>query len=562
MSARNLRKQSIIRLVSGLVLLCAINVLAGYYFIRLDLTAEQRHSISASSKRLAGKLGDVVYVKVYLDGDLPPGFKRLRNATREMLDEFRLYAGDNLEYTFIDPAAGKGEKERLELYKQLAKKGLFPTNLEVQEEGKKSEKIIFPGALVTYGNAEVPLQLLKSQMGSSPEEMLNNSVEGLEYEIASAIRRLTQPIAKHIAFLRGHGEADNEHITDAARALSEYYKVDTLLMAEQLGSLEGFDAVIVAKPTAPFSEKDKFILDQYIMKGGKLLWLLDGMSVDMDSLTQNSTTIAMPSQLNLEDQLFRYGARVNSDLLMDLQAAPIPVVTGYTGNAPRQELFPWPYFPLTQPLGNHPVVNNLNLVKSEFGSSVDTIDVTGIQKTVLLTTSDYARIQMPPARVSLNILQQEPDKRQYNKRGLPFAVLLEGRFPSNFKNRIPDAIRDSKEIGFRETGEPTRMIVVGDGDVITNYVSRKGAIYPLGYDRFTQQSYGNRNFILNCIDYLCDDSGVIELRGKEIRLRLLDKAKLADGGWIRWTNVLAPLVLLVLAGTIHHRVRRRKYSRK
>jgi gliding-associated putative ABC transporter substrate-binding component GldG len=561
MSTKNLRKQSIVRLVSGLFLLLALNVLADFYFLRFDLTAEKRYSISESSKKLAGKLSDVVYVKVYLDGDLPPGFKRLRNATQEMLDEFRIYAGDNIEYSFIDPAAGKGEKERLELYKQLAKKGLFPTNLEVQEDGKKSEKIIFPGALVTYGNAEVPLQLLKSQMGSSSEEMLNSSVEGLEYEIASAIRRLTQPIAKHIGFLRGHGEADNEHITDAARSLSEYYKVDTVLIAEQLGSLSGFDALIIAKPLLPFSEKDKFILDQFIMKGGKVLWLLDGMAIDMDSLTQNSTTIAMPAQLNLEDQLFRYGARVNPDLLMDLQAGPIPVVTGYTGNTPRQELFPWPYFPLTQPSGSHPIVNNLNLVKSEFGSSVDTIEVPDVRKTILLTTSDYARIQMPPARVSLNILQQEPDQRQYNKRGIPFAVLLEGRFTSNFRNRIPDAIRESKEIDFRETGDSTRMIIVGDGDVVVNHVSKQGALYPLGYDRFTRQSYGNRNFILNCIDYLCDDSGVIGLRGKEIRLRLLDQAQLEESDWVRWANVLSPLLLLIIAGTVHHRLRKSKYTR-
>jgi ABC-2 type transport system permease protein len=561
MAAGKLRHQSILQLVAGLVLLFSLNVLADFFFTRLDLTAEGRHSLSASSRRLASGLKDVVYVKVYLEGELPPGFKKLRNSTQELLDEFRVYSGDNIEYEFIDPSSGPGEKERMELYKQLAQKGLFPTNLETQESGKKSEKIIFPGALITYGSSEVPVQLLKSRLGSGPEEMLNNSVEGLEYEFASAIRRLTQPIAKDVAFLRGHGELDNEHITDAAKALSEYYKVDTVVMDEQLRSLDGFDAVIIAKPTLPFSEKDKFVLDQYIMHGGKTLWLLDGMAIEMDSLAASSTTIALPYDLRLEDQLFRYGVRVNPDLLMDLQAAPIPVVTGYTGNSPRQELFPWPYFPLLNASCNHPVVNNLNLVKSEFGSSLDTIDVPGIRKTVLLQTSEYSRLQMTPARVSLNMLRQEPDKRQYNKRNLPFAVLLEGAFTSNFRNRIPDAIRDSKEIGYREKGDTARMIIVGDGDVIANYVSRKGAIYPLGYDRFTQQSYGNRNFILNCIDYLCDDSGVIELRGKELKLRLLDASKTKENEWVRWFNVVAPILLLAVAGGFHHYRRKRRFTR-
>ena len=562
MAVKSTRSNSLLQLAASAIILITLNILSSYFFTRLDLTAERRYSLSSATVKLAGELKDVVYIRIYLDGDLPPGFKRLRNATRELLDEYRIYSSENIDYEFIDPSSVGNEKERMELYKQLAKKGLFPTNLEVKDQGKKSEKIIFPGALVSYKNQEVPLQLLKSQLGGDPEVMLNNSIEGLEYEITSAIRKLTQPLAKEVAFLRGHGELSTDRITDAARALSEYYKIDTVLIDGKLKALDNYSAVIIAKPENAFSEKDKFVLDQYVMNGGKLLWVMDKMSIDMDSLESTSTSIALPNNLNLDDQLFRYGVRINADLIMDLQSAPIPVVTGYTGNRPNQQLFPWPFFPLLNAGNNHPVVNNLNVVKGEFASSVDTIAVDNVKKTILLTSSEFSRLQMSPVRVSLNMLRYDQDPKLYNKKKIPTAVLLEGTFTSNFRNRIPEAIANSPEIGFKEKSIENKMIVVADGDIISNYVSKKGAIYPLGYDRFTQQSYGNRNFILNCVDYLCDDSGVIALRGKEIKLRLLDKAKLATAGWLKWTNVLLPLLLMMIGGSIHYIVRKRKYALK
>ena len=562
MAVNSKRTNSLLQLLAGTAIMISAVILAGYFFFRIDMTGEKRYTLSPSSKKLAATLDDIVTIKIYLDGDLPPGFKRLRNSAREMLDEFCVYAKGNIEYEFIDPAIGRSEKERLEFYKQLAKKGLFPTNLEVQDNGKKSEKIIFPGALVLYKNQEVPLQLLKSRAGSSPEEMLNNSVEGLEYEFSSVIRRLSQPIAQSVAFLRGQGELTTLHITDAARALSEFYKVDTVTIDGRLKALDEYDALIIAKPVEPFSEKDKFVIDQFIMRGGKVLWFIDKMVADMDSLATTSTAISLPWNLNIDDQLFRYGVRINDDLLMDMQSAPIPVVTGYTGNSPKQELFPWPYFPLLNPSGSHPVVNNLNVIKSEFCNTMDTIEVSGIKKTILLQSSSYSRWQMSPVRISLNMLREEPDKKIYNKKQLSTAVLLEGEFTSNYKNRIPEAISSSKEIGFIGNGKYTKMIVVSDGDVISNYVSKKGAIYPLGFDRFTQQSYGNRNFILNCIDYLCDDSGVIELRGKEIKLRLLDQARMKEHPLLGWINVVMPLIVLLFSGLIHYYLRKKRFARK
>ncbi|MBK7910831.1 MAG: Gldg family protein [Bacteroidetes bacterium] len=311
------------------MILVSVNIIGNFLFFRIDLTAEKRYSISDASRELAGSLNDVVYFKVYLDGELPPGFRRLRNATRELLDEFRIYAGGNIEYEFVDPSAEPEEKKRLELYKQLARKGLLPTNLEEREKGGSSQKIIFPGAIASFGGEEIPVQLLKSRLGSSPEEMLNTSVENLEYEIAGVLRRFTRTGgAPRIGFLRGHGELDNKHISDAARALNEYYNVDTVFIGGRLDALKDHRLLIIAKPTLSFDEKDKFVIDQFIMRGGRVLWLIDRMQAEMDSLGQTGTTVAIPYELNLDDQLFRYGARVNTDLVMDLQAAPIPVVTG------------------------------------------------------------------------------------------------------------------------------------------------------------------------------------------------------------------------------------------
>jgi len=509
---------------------------------------------------MAKKLDDVVYLKIYLEGDLPPGFRRLRNSVREILDEFRVYSGSNIEYEFIDPSANPNEKERMSLYKQLSEKGLNPTNLEERGKDQSSRKIIFPGAILNYKSKEMALTFLKSRMGSSPEEMLNISIEGLEYEIAGAIRRLTTPVATHIGFLQGHNELDTRHISDAARALSEFYKIDTVRINGRLDALHDFQALIIAKPDSQFDEKDKFIIDQFIMNGGRVLWAIDRMEINLDSLQENGTNVAIPNELNLDDQLFHYGVRINPDLVLDLQAAPIPVITGYTGNTPKQQLFPWYYFPLFNPESKNPIVHNLNAIKCEFVSSLDTIEVPGVQKTILLTSSKFSRLQPSPARVSLNMLREDPDPSQFNRHGIPVAVLLEGTFTSNYKNRIPDAVSESKEIGFKETSSAGKMIVISDGDVISNFVSKKGSIFPLGYDRYTNQTFGNKNFLLNCMDYLCDDSGVLALRAKEFKLRLLDPAKVADSSFIRWFSVLVPVLLMMIAGFIRNLLRRKKYK--
>lgn len=559
---RNVKQNSVLQLSLGVVVIVLLNVIASFVFTRFDLTSEKRFTLTPATKEMLKKLPDVVYVKVYLEGDFPAGFKRLRNSTREILDEFRVYASENLQYEFTDPSASKDVKERNKLYQQLATLGLQPTNLAVREKGGTSEKIIFPGAVLYYRNQPVATQLLKDQAGASPEEMLNNSIQGLEYELANSIRKATRVVKPVVRFTIGHGESEQIKIVDMAHTLGENYDVDTLSINGQLHALDHCKLIIIANPTLRFDEKDKFIIDQFVMKGGKILWLVDMMDITMDSLVTTNVTLSLSRDLNLEDMLFKYGVRVNPNLVLDLQAAPIPIVTAYIGNQPQQRLLPWYYFPLIFPSAEHPIVRNLDAIRCEFVSSIDTIEAPGIKKTVLLSTSSLSRVAVSPARVSLAILEQEPDKKQFNKGPQSVAVLLEGSFSSLFTNRIPPEIASSPEIKFEEKSVPTKMIVISDGEMIESKVKKStGAIYPLGYDKYTDRIYGNKSFLLNCIDYMIDDSDLISARTKQVKLRLLDKTKLTTSkDQIGYLNVSLPVVLVIIAGIVKYYIRRKKYQ--
>ncbi len=558
-----LRNRNIIRLLMLLLILAGVNFISSFVFTRFDLTSDKRFTLSPVTKNLVGNLKDIVYVKVYLDGDFPPAFKRLQNATREMLDELRAYSHGNIEYEFINPAANPDEKERNKLYQQLVSRGVQPTSLQAQNKAETSQQIIFPGAIISYLGEELPLMLLQDQIGTSPEQMLNNSIQGLEYGFGNVIRKLSVKVPYRIAFIEGQGESDEMHVADITRELQSFYIVDRVRIEEKLDRLQGYRTIVIAGPDSVFSEKDKFIIDQFIMKGGKVLWLVDGAKVSMDSLQTNDETIAISNETGLGDMLFRYGARINYDLVLDIQAAPIPVVTGVVGNRPRQTLLPWYYFPVSIPDSKHPIVNNLNAVKFDFVSSIDAVGSQDVQKIPLLTSSKYSRIFTTPARVNLNIMREEPDLNQYNNPGKTLAMLLEGTFTSNFKNRIPQQIAGDSSIGFRNQSDANRMIVVGDGDVIRNGLRKStGGIIPLGMDRYTNEIYGNKNFLLNCIDYLSDDSGLMTVRSKELKLRLLDKTKLTSSV-LFWqvVNTSGPLLVIALFGFAKFYSRKRKYAR-
>ncbi|MDB4533729.1 gliding motility-associated ABC transporter substrate-binding protein GldG [Vicingaceae bacterium] len=572
------RKKDLTFLIVGLILVLLVNYVGSFAFERFDLTSEKRYTLSDTSKELAENIDDIIYVKVYLEGEFPAGYKRLRDETKEMLDEFRAYSNGNLEYEFINPGESEDQDVRDEIYKQLYKQGLRPTDLSEKSNDSYSNKIIWPGAVFLYKGKELPVQLLKSQIGARQEGMLNSSIESLEYEIANAINSLTAEDVQRIAFIEGHGELDKLETASLAESLAEFYSVDRIELNGQLNSLTErvmidstkaykvrvkYKSIIIARPLNKFSEKDKFIIDQYVMYGGRVVWLVDPVFASMDSLMKSNVTMAIPLDLNLDDQLFTYGVRINTNIVQDVQCAPIPIVTGNVGGQPKQELLPWFFFPLLTPANNHPIVNNLNALKGEFVSTIDTIAKKGIRKTGLLKTSQYSKVSSAPTRIGLEMLRHEPDQTQYNAGHQVIAVLLEGSFESVFKNRITPQLKDANEVSFKEQSVENRMIVVADGYIAKNNVNRRtGEYLALGVDRYTRQEFGNMDFMLNVMGYMCDDSGLMNVRSKKLKIRLLDKTVLKNDKF-DWQiiNTVLPIGLILLFGLAHYFDRKKKFTK-
>lgn len=574
---RNIRRNNIIQLVLSLAIIAVLNVIGSYVYTRVDLTSEKRYTLSDATKRMLRELDDIVYFRIYLEGEFPAGFKRLRNSTREMLDEFRAYS-NNVQYEFINPAAISNQQERNALHEELVRDGLIPTELFVSTSEGRQQQVIFPGAIVTYKQRKQPLHILTSRPGSQPEAALNQSIQNLEYNISSIIRRLSVQTRPKIAFIEGQGELDDIQLAGASEALRDYYTIERVRIDGQISSLaqrteidsanyrirNKYEAILIAKPMRPFSERDKFIIDQFIMYGGKVLWFIDPVHATMDSLRTADQTIGVSNDINLSDQLFRYGVRLNNNLVMDLQALPIMVITGGVGGQPQQNFLAWDFFPLMTPRIDHPVVNNVDAIMGHFTSTIDLIDTPGVEKTVLLTTSQYSRVVNTPVLISLEIMKQEPDESLYRNPYQPVAVLLEGEFESLYKNRIPPEIAGDSGIGFREISEPTKMLVVADGDIVRNQVQRtQRQPLPLGFDQDTRQQFGNREFLLNAVNYLCDDSGIIAVRSREIKLRMLDGPRIRQNKVFWQTfNTLVPVAVIMLFGLIRFVIRKRKYTSK
>ena len=559
------------------VLILLINYIGSTVFSRFDLTSEKRYSISEPSKKLVEELEDVIFFKVYLEGSFPAGFKRLRDETKEMLDEFRAYSGGKIEYEFINPSENPDKKERDKVYKILYESGLRPTDLEVREESGISNKMIWPGALVDFRDTEISMQLLKSSTGASPEVMLNQSIEALEYEIAAAIKKVTSSSKGTIAFLQGHGELDKFHTADITKSLEDYYNIEYVGLKGNIDALTArfgqdstsvyvqnkYDLLVIAKPQSAYSEKDKYIIDQHIMYGGKVLWLIDQVTAEMDSLKTSNVTMATSKALNLEDQLFKYGIRVNKDLVQDIQSAPIPIVTGAMGNQIKTDLFPWNFYPLFLQQSKHPITKGLDAIRGQFVNTLDLVGNNEIQRTVLLETSPYTKVVRAPTRISLDMVKFEAQQSQYNQRNVPVAALLEGEFESVFKNRVTSQIANNPLMKFKERSKPTKMIVIADGDMISNYVKESTKeYYALGYDRFTKKLYANKDFILNCINYLIDDSGLMLTNSKSLTIRLLDKEKVKSDR-ILWqtVNIGGPILIILILGGVIFYVRKRKYTK-
>ncbi len=562
-----------------LLIIILINVLASMAFFRIDLTKEKRHSLSETTKEIVKSIDDVVYVKVYLEGDFPAGFIQLRNACKSMLDELRQQS-DFIEYEFRDPNKNSNNKDRQKLFDELSGLGLNPINLQIQENDRNSEKIIFPGAIIYYKNKSISLNLLQQQVGTHPDVVLNNSIENIEYELCNGIQKVLSTNKQRIAFLTGNGELSESETADIfnsigrkRNSLSEYFNVERCDIKEfeldengdpsigkQIKRLTGYQAIIIAKPTIPFTDLDKFLIDQYIMNGGKVMWLIDGVAMDMDSLQGNkSYSTALPLDLNISDMLFKYGVRINGNLIMDFQSDQIPVIVGYQGDVPQQRLFPWPYHPLTIPKNDHPISKNLDGIRLSFTSEIDTVKSVGIKKTSILRSSKYSKLVKSPHRVSINLLENEPNIESFTSSEQDIAMLLEGKFKSVFQNRLTPKIDG---VTFKDNSKETKMIIVADGDIIKNHVSSSGNPFPLGYNHFSKAQYnGNKDFILNAINYLLGKENVIEIKSKDFSIRMLDKSRTTTEK-VKWQiiNVAGPILLILLLIGIFNFRRKNKYK--
>ena len=565
-----------IELGATVLIVVFVNVIGYYLFGRLDLTAEKRYTLSKSTKALLKEVDEPILYRVYLEGEFPADFKRLQNETKEMLNQFRAY-NKNVEYEFVDPNDFDDPQERQVFYQKLAQKGIQPTQIQVGNASSQTTQVLIPAADVIYKGSEISVQLLQNQKYVDEAQLLNNSIQNLEYALSTPIRALSRGKKPIVAFMRGHGELELGNLSDFIGSLYQYYSLDTVRMNENINSLtmrvkseedssyhfaNRYDLIIIAKPTRLFSERDLYILDQYVMYGGKLLWLVDALDADLDSLAHASQAVATRLPLNLDEMFFTYGVRVNADLVMDIRCRPIPMAVGMVGDKPQLQFQPWYYFPEIVPRSPHPIVRNLDLIKTDFPSSMDVID-NGIDKTVLLATSDYTRIKNAPAVYDLNEAKVEPDRRLFNHRNLPLAVLLEGNFRSAFRNRLTPEFMEMPAMGFREESDANSMIVISDGDMVKNRFNYSdGTGYPMGYDNYTQTFYANKEFLLNCVDYLVGERGFIASRSRDIKLRKLDVMKVKEQRTAyQLLNLLLPSGIILLAGAVIIIIRRRKYRK-
>lgn len=574
---RQLRRSNWIEWGSALLLIVALNTISQFFFGRIDLTAEHRYTLSKSTRKMLKELDEPVLFRVYLEGELPSDFKRLQGETKEMLNQFRAYS-KYVEYEFINPNDFERGEERTVFYQKLISKGIRPTQVQSSTADGTTTQVLIPAADVIYQGRETSVELLQNQRYVSEEELINNSIQNLEYLLANAIRGLSRAVKPTIGFTIGHGELNGPVLYDLQMSLQQYYSLDTVRLDGNINALttrtqqadssyrfhNRYDLLVIARPTATFSEKDLYLLDQFVMYGGKILWLVDALSADLDSLASKPEFLAMRMPLGLDEMFFNYGFRLNPNLVMDIQCRPIPIAVGMVGDKPQFRFCPWYYFPDLIPTSQHPIVRNLDIIKSDFVGTIDPIDQEGLTQTVLLTTSEYTRVKNAPAVVELAEAQNEPDQRLFCRSNLPVAMLVEGRFHSMWRNRLAPEFTALPAMGFRTESDPNKMIIIADGDIIKNrYNSQEGLGYPLGYDHYTQTQYANKVFLQNAVDYLLGDEDMMAARSRSLKLRKLDAVKLRENRTgFQWINLLLPTILLLLGGGCAMLVRQQRYRRR
>jgi len=556
-------KQNLKTLGITIFILVVLNVLGTLFFHRFDLTKDQRYTLSPTSLGIVKQVQNPLSIKIYMAGDLPADFRRLQQETKQLLEEFQAY-NSNIVFEFVDPL--ENEEESDELTKSLFQKGLTPINITVDDKGKQSQAMVFPWAIAVYNNKEVNIPLLKNIMGASTTQKVIGSIQHLEYSIADAINKITKDKQKKVAIIKGNGELKERHIANMLKQIHESYLIGPFTLDSvaknpngTLRELKKYDLAIISKPTEKFSDEEKEVLDQFIMNGGKTLWLIDQVAADMDSLYNDmGATLAYPRDLNLNDMFFKYGFRINPDLIKDEQGTPIKLATGEQGSATQYQDFIWKFAPQVFPTSQHPIVKNLGGIKFDFANPIDTLK-NGIKKTVLLQSSQYSKTIGSPVEVNLNMVTEKTTPQDYlNKGNKPLAVLLEGSFHSAFENRV----LPFKDNSFTAQGKPNKMIVVADGDIARNQLDKNMMPVELGYDQRTGNLYDNKDFVMNCINYLLDDTGLINIRSKDVELPLLDKEKVYESyAFTQFITIGVPILILLVFGLVFTFVRKRKYSK-
>ena len=553
-----------------MVLFIAITYLISLAHYRLDLTSEKRYSLSNSTKTLLKNLDGKVEVEVFLTGDLSAGFKKLSIASEELLNEFKEYGTTKFQYRFTRPGAGLPDSLRYQIYDSLAQLGIKPFNNQVtsKQGAETTERWIFPAAIVRYNDSmQIPIDLMSGKSGADEETTLNHSEALLEFKFADAINKLTRKEVPVVAYAAGNGEPLNPTVRDLFETMRTNYRFGVIDV--NIGRLDAdtIAALMIVKPSKPFTEIEKLKIDQYIMHGGNVIWFIDKLYAEMDSLLRVQTDfIAFDKNLNLDDQLFKYGIRINNDLLQDLKSAKQPLVVGQLGGQPQIERLPFPYYPLVSSPSTNPIAKNLDDVLTIFPSSIDTVKSAGIQKTILLASDTNSRVISSPAMVSLQSVKTEDDLRTFTRSYVPVAVLLEGKFTSLYANRFTEDLRDSLQLfsarPFASAGiKPGKQIIVSDADVVTNVVTQSQGPLPMGMQQYENYQFANKDFVLNALDYMVNNNGLLETRSKDLTLRLLDKQKITEQKTM-WQsiNIGIPILLVLLFGWLYQLKRQRDFA--
>ena len=556
---------SLFNLLVVIGILVLLNILGQEFYTKWDLTEDKRYTLSDATVDIIDDLDDHIYVEVLLDGQFPAGFKRLQEAVEEKLSEFRSI-NNYIHFNFFDPFEGSSEEiqERQKLY---AEDGIVPVNIRMPDNDEIVNKLIYPYAIVNYGERQMAINLMESDIsGMISEDLLNNSVSLLEYKLINTIQKLTIKTKPIIGFTSGNGELSDLQIKDFVVSMDPFYNIGRVDLDTIVQIPSKLDLLIVAKPVNRFSDTTKFKIDQYVMNGGKVMWFIDRLAINLDSVRRHPDFIPNEFDLNLDDLFFKYGFRLNPNVVMDMECTRVPLISGQLNGRPQYDLFNWYYHPLIASKSDHPIVKSLDRINTFFPGSIDTVKTKNrVEKTVLLSSSEYSRYQMTPVRINTDIAKVQPKAEQFNRGFQMIGLLLEGSFSSMYENRIDPEMREGLAglgMPFKSNSPANKMLVIADGDIMKNLVNPvTGEYREMGYNQFERRTFANKAFIQNAVDYMLDDNGVLEARTKDVSLRLLNQVK-AKNERLKWQllNLGLPLLFLSLFGFLFNRYRKRRYA--